>query len=139
MKAIIWEGGIPFVKTNLPILSTGYSTSNPSWGEASNPWDVTRSTGGSTGGEAGLICSGSSPIGFGTDTAGSLRCPANACGIVSFMPTPSRLTMHDVESYLDQDLSCMKPLSPVIGPLAKTVSDIKYIMEILCSESLFKY
>lgn len=82
------EGGIPFVKTNLPPLSTGYYTSSPNWGTCRNPWDTKRNPGGSSGGESGLICSGCSPFGLASDSGGSLRSPANATGICSFMATP---------------------------------------------------
>jgi len=92
VEQMLANGAIPFVKSNLPPLSTGFRADSPNWGKALNPWDVTRGPGGSSGGEGGLICSGCSPCGFGTDTGGSLRSPANSCGISSFLPTPERLS-----------------------------------------------
>lgn len=76
------------MKSNLPLLSTGYYTGCPNWGICVNPWNKNRNPGGSSGGESGLICSGCSPIGIASDSGGSLRSPANATGICSFMATP---------------------------------------------------
>jgi Asp-tRNA(Asn)/Glu-tRNA(Gln) amidotransferase A subunit family amidase len=65
-------------------------SSNAIFGRACNPWDPSRTTGGSSGGEGGLIASRCSPIGIGTDVGGSIRTPAAWCGTYAFKPTPER-------------------------------------------------
>lgn len=65
---------------------------NRIWGRACNPWNITRTTGGSSGGEGGLICANCSPIGIGSDIGGSLRIPSLYCGIYSLRPTVNRLS-----------------------------------------------
>ena len=75
VKILRHQGAIPFVKSNMPQIFWN-ECENHMWGIAQNPWCPTRSPGGSSGGEGGLICSRSSPIGVGTDVGGSLRYPA---------------------------------------------------------------
>jgi fatty acid amide hydrolase len=65
---------------------------NPLWGRALNPWDKKRTPGGSSGGEAALISARCSPIGIGSDIGGSLRIPAEFCGIYSLKPSSLRLS-----------------------------------------------
>ena len=130
------EGGIPFVKTNLPILCTGYYTGCPNWGNCINPWNKNRNPGGSSGGEAGLICSGSSPFGLASDSGGSLRSPASAVGICSFMSTPQRLPPNILDLYLDS--ATLHPINSVLGPMAKTSDEIIYLMNILFSEKIYE-
>ena len=76
MELIHAMGFIPFVRTNVPQACKSFDTNNNIFGYAKNPWDPSRSTGGSSGGEGGLVGSHSSPIGIGSDIGGSLRIPA---------------------------------------------------------------
>lgn len=69
-------GLIPFIRTNIPPLLSTYSSGNTLWGISKNPWDILRTPGGSSGGEASLISAGCSVIGIGSDIGGSLRNPA---------------------------------------------------------------
>jgi amidase len=78
------NGGIPFVKTN---NGDSYHTNTTLYGEVENPWNRSRTCGGSSGGCAGLVASNSSPISLATDLAGSIRVPASFCGLVGFVPT----------------------------------------------------
>lgn len=87
VKLLMNAGAIPFVKSNVPQLLLINETNNYIFGQAKNPWDLNRTPGGSSGGEAGLICLGCCPIGIGSDGGGSIRIPALYCGIFGFRPT----------------------------------------------------
>ena len=80
-------GGIPIGRTNLPDLGLRVTTESSLHGVTHNPWHPTRTAGGSSGGEGSALASGMSPLGFGNDIGGSLRNPANCCGIASIKPT----------------------------------------------------
>jgi len=84
-------GAIPFCLTNVPQTMLSYACSNPVFGNTANPHDLTRSPGGSSGGEAALIAAGGSILGIGSDVAGSLRIPAHFSGCVGLKPSSSRL------------------------------------------------
>jgi fatty acid amide hydrolase len=83
VAALRAAGAIPIAKTNLPQLMIYTETDNPLYGRTNNPWDLERSCGGSSGGEAAVIAAGASPVGLGNDIGGSLRIPAAFCGITS--------------------------------------------------------
>lgn len=88
IKVLKNAGAIPFIKSNVPELLSSFQCNNAIFGAAQNPYDRTRTTGGSTGGEAGLISLRCSPAGIGSDTAGSNRNPQSWCGVFGFKPTP---------------------------------------------------
>lgn len=83
-------GAIPIVRGNVPQLALTMHTDNFLWGRAQNPYDVTRSCGGSSGGEGGIVASRCAPLAFGSDVAGSIRIPAAFNGVRGFKPTPAR-------------------------------------------------
>ena len=85
------SGGIPIARTNLPDLLFAFESDNLLYGATRNPYDPSRTSGGSSGGEAALIASGASPLGLGSDAAGSVRLPAAFCGIATIKPTSGRL------------------------------------------------
>src|SRR6202012_1629607 len=80
-------GAIPIGRTNLPDMALRIHTNSSLHGLTRNPWHAGRTAGGSSGGEASALASGMSPIGLGNDIGGSLRNPANACGIASIRPS----------------------------------------------------
>src|SRR5207249_3699985 len=84
-------GAIMLGKTNVPDLSLAFETDNLVYGRTSNPYDRSRTPGGSSGGEATLIASGGSPLGLGSDAAGSIRVPAHFCGIAGIKPNTGRV------------------------------------------------
>jgi len=128
-------GAIPFVRTNVPQLLSVIETVNFIWGRANNPWDPTRSTGGSSGGEAGMITTGCSPLGFGTDGLSSLRTPASWCGIYSFKPTTGRVSWRRSTVHFDY-LAEGKwgIMNANIGPMAKSAYDLELCMKCLIHE-----
>jgi amidase len=84
-------GAILIGKTNVPELALAPETDNKIYGRTNNPYDLSRSPGGSSGGEASIIASGGSPLGLGSDCGGSIRAPAHFCGIAGIKPTAGRV------------------------------------------------
>ncbi len=84
-------GAIILGKTNAPELAGALETDNLVYGRTNNPYDLTRTPGGSTGGEAAIIAAGGSPLGLGTDAGGSIRVPAHYCGLAALKPTAGRI------------------------------------------------
>lgn len=95
-------GAIPVAKTNVPEFVLWWETDNRVFGRTANPWDVERTAGGSSGGEAAAIAAGLSPLGIGSDLGGSIRLPASYCGVAGLKPTHGRvpLTGHWPETLL---------------------------------------
>ena len=118
VKSLRAAGAIPFVKTTVPQTMLSFETTSPIHGVTRNPRDLTRSPGGSSGGEAALIAGGGSLLGFGTrtDLGGSIRIPAASCGIYAFKPTGGILFFIDLRK-----CPCCLNISPLIkGPFCNT-------------------
>lgn len=123
-------GGIPIAKTNLPDLLFSYESDNLIYGRTNNPYDMERTPGGSSGGEAALIAACGSPLGLGSDAAGSVRIPAAFCGIVSIKPTSGRLPR---TGHVPPAGGWIEALWQ-IGPMARRTEDLILAMELLASE-----
>jgi fatty acid amide hydrolase 2 len=80
-------GFVPLGVTNVPEMAFWYETDNLVWGRTNNPYDVTRTVGGSSGGEGAIVGVGASPLGLGSDVGGSIRMPASFCGLFGHKPT----------------------------------------------------
>jgi amidase len=109
-------GAITIGKTNTPEFGAGSQTFNPVFGATRNPWDLTKTCGGSSGGAAVALACGMLPIADGSDFGGSLRNPASFCSVVGFRPSPGRVP--NVPSR-----NAWSPLS-VVGPMARNVQDV---------------
>jgi amidase len=118
-------GAIVLGKTNTPEYLTSYETDNFITGRANNPWNVERTPGGSSGGEAAAISSGCSPGGVGSDGGGSIRVPAHFCGIAGLKPTPGRISL------IGHRPSEAATGIAVAGPLARSVADVRLLFEVL--------
>lgn len=120
-------GAIPLARTNVPDLLFAFESDNLIHGRTNNPYDLSRTPGGSSGGEAALIAACGSPFGLGSDAAGSVRVPAHFCGIASLKPTSGRLarTGHipPAGGWLEMVWQ--------IGPMARHVEDLCAMLPVL--------
>ena len=122
-------GAIPIARTNLPDLGLRIHTDSGAHGLTVNPWDPTRTTSGSSGGEAVALATGMSAIGIGNDLGGSLRNPATCCSTASIKPTTGRVP-HAVEGEMADE----GPVSQAFaadGPMARTVGDVRIGLRVL--------
>jgi Asp-tRNA(Asn)/Glu-tRNA(Gln) amidotransferase A subunit family amidase len=120
-------GAIVLGVTNAPELLMAWETDNLLYGRTSNPWDLSRTAGGSSGGEAAAIASGCSAGGVGSDGGGSIRVPAHFCGICGLKPTPGRIP---ATGHFPQSVGPFALLG-VVGPMARTISDLKVLFEVM--------
>jgi amidase len=120
-------GAVILGVTNTPELLMAWETDNLLYGRSNNPWDLTRTAGGSSGGEAAAIAAGLSAGGVGSDGGGSIRVPAHFCGICGLKPTPGRIpsTGHYPKS------GGPFALIGVVGPMARTIEDVRLMFEVL--------
>ena len=117
-------GAILIGKTNM--LEFAYGIVHPDYGQTNNPWDITKTAGGSSGGRAASVASGIGLFSLGSDTGGSIRIPASYCGIAGFKPTYGLLSLEGVF-----------PLSASLdhaGSLARTAEDLLVVMETLVAD-----
>ena len=118
VQRIAAAGAITVGKTNTPEFGAGSQTFNPVFGATKNPYDVTKTCGGSSGGAAVSLACGMVPIADGSDTGGSLRNPASFCNIVGFRPSPGRVP---------NDAHTWSPLA-VSGPMGRNVADVALLL-----------
>ncbi len=121
--AVIWG------KTNVPFMLGDFQTFNEIYGTTNNPYDVTKVPGGSSGGAAAALATGVTPLEIGTDIGGSLRHPANYCGVTSLKTTWGSLSGRGLipplpDRYVDCDLG-------VYGPMARNIGDLKLLWSVL--------
>src|ERR1700716_3717278 len=120
-------GAILLGNTNTPEFLMAYETDNLPAGKTSNPWELTHSAGGSSGGEAAAIAAGCSAGGVGSDGGGSIRVPAHFCGICGLKPTPGRIP---ATGHFPPGVGAFSWIG-VVGPMARTVADVRSLFEVL--------
>lgn len=125
-------GAVIFAKTNVPTWMIDLQTFNSVTGKALNPWDLSRSPGGSSGGAAAALAAGLTPLELGSDLAGSIRAPAHFCGVYGHRPTYNLVPIRG-------HYASGRPLTPadmcVAGPMARTVEDLELALEILAGHA----
>src|SRR5277367_6710681 len=120
-------GAIVLGMTNTPELLMAWETDNLLYGCTNSPWDLERTPGGSSGGEAAAIAAGCSAGGVGSDGGGSIRVPAHFSGICGLKPTPGRIP---ATGHFPTSVGPFALLG-VVGPMARTVADLKVLFEVM--------
>jgi fatty acid amide hydrolase len=127
-------GAVILGKTNVVQLLAAWETDNPIYGRTLNPWNLDRTPGGSSGGEAALIAARGSPLGLGGDLGGSIRIPAHFCGLYGLKSTAWRLPLSDTPSDLFPPGETN--VVPQVGPLSRTVEDLRLAMQVMLDGDL---
>lgn len=120
-------GAIILGVTNVPEFLMAYETDNLLYGRTNSPWDLARTPGGSSGGEAAAIAAGLSAGGVGSDGGGSIRIPAHYAGICGLKPTPGRIP---TTGHYPPSGGPFAQLG-VVGPMARTVRDVERLFEVM--------
>jgi len=120
-------GAIILGKTNTPEMAIPYETDNAVFGRTNNPLDVSRTAGGSSGGEAAAIAAHLSPAGIGSDLSGSIRVPAHFCGIAGLKPATGRVPM---SGHVPRAAGLLAQ-GACIGPMARHVEDLKLLFGVI--------
>ncbi|HOO45001.1 MAG TPA: amidase [Deltaproteobacteria bacterium] len=124
-------GAVIIGKTNLPQLAMDYQTCNPVFGATNNPWDLSRTPGGSTGGGAAAVASFMSALSFGNDLGGSIRIPSHFCGIYGIKPTENLVSKYGINpGFPKAEYDSVHHLISC-GPLARSIEDLKLCLRVI--------
>lgn len=124
-------GAIIIGKTNLPTIAMDYQTRSPLFGVSNNPWDLSRTPGGSTGGGAAAVAAGLTSLEIGNDLGGSVRIPAHFCGIYSLKPTEHIVPITGISPGLpEKNYRSFRHLIS-FGPLTRSIDDLKLCLSII--------
>ncbi|MFJ9697049.1 amidase [Kitasatospora sp. NPDC101183] len=124
-------GAVPIGHSNLPtLILSGMHPRSELYGDTRNPWDATRTPGGTSGGDGAAVASGLAPLGLGNDSGGSVRIPASFCGVAALKPTTGRFPA-DQRVIGPDDPGLASQLLVVDGPLARRIGDLRLAYETL--------
>ena len=121
-------GAVVMAKTNVPQMLADWQSTNPVYGRTNNPWDVTRTPGGSTGGGAAALAAGLTPLEFGSDIGGSIRVPAAFCGVYGHRP--SETAMPRSGQFPMPPLPNAAVVMGVQGPMARSAADLELALDV---------
>jgi len=127
---VLEAGAVILGKTNVPLLCYDWQCDSPIFGRTNNPWDLTRTPGGSTGGGAAAVAAGLSPLEIGSDAAGSIRIPSHFCGVYGLKPTENRVSgagHGELPGGLPRGLRHLVSF----GPLARSIADLRLALTLL--------
>jgi amidase len=124
---LMGAGAVVFGKTNVPVMLADWQSFNPVYGTTSNPWDVTRIPGGSSGGAAAALAAGLTGLELGSDIGASIRGPAHYCGVFGHKPT---LELCPIRGHTLPGFYANKDMM-VIGPLARSAGDLEIALRII--------
>src|SRR6267142_5575820 len=122
-------GATVMAKTNVPQMLADWQSANPVYGRTNNPWDLSRTPGGSTGGGAAALAAGLTPLEFGSDIGGSIRVPAAFCGVYGHRP--SETAMPRSGQFPFPPLPNAGVVMGVQGPLARSAEDLELALDVL--------
>jgi amidase len=122
-------GGILIGKTNVAAMLADFQSNNPIFGRTNNPWNLDRTSGGSSGGAAAAIAAGMTPFDIGTDLSGSIRIPTHFCGVFGLKPTEHRIPLTGLIPGLPPPRSVR--IMSCIGPMARTVEDLTLLYSLM--------
>lgn len=123
-------GAIVLGKTNVPLLISDAQSFNEIYGTTNNPWDLTRTPGGSSGGAAAALAAGYVPLELGSDLGGSLRGPAHYCGIFAHKPSLGLVPLRGHTPPATPDLPVETDLA-VAGPMARSAADLELLLNVI--------
>ena len=125
------EGAVIWGKTNVPVLAGDWQSYNKLYGTTNNPWDLERTPGGSSGGAAAALAAGITPLDIGSDIGGSLRVPANFCGVYAHKPTYGLVSQRG--HVPPKPGTASEPDLNVVGPMARSARDLRLLLSILAN------
>jgi aspartyl-tRNA(Asn)/glutamyl-tRNA(Gln) amidotransferase subunit A len=117
------EDAVIFGKTNMDEFAMGNTTTSGAFGPTRNPWDLERVAGGSSGGSAAAVAGSMTSIALGSDTGGSVRCPASYCSVLGLKPTYGSVSRYGVIPYANS--------LEQVGPIARRVADLRLLFEVI--------
>jgi amidase len=123
-------GAVILGKTNVPTGLSDWQSSNPVYGTTNNPWDLTRTPGGSSGGAAAALAAGFVPLELGSDIGGSLRAPAHFCGVYAHKPSHGLVPLRG-SGYPESPAIPMDVDMVVNGPMARSAADLDLALSVL--------
>ncbi|HEX8213238.1 MAG TPA: amidase family protein [Longimicrobium sp.] len=129
VERLVAAGAIVLGHTNVPEGAHDWQCVSPFFGRTSNPWDLARTPGGSSGGAAAAVAAGLSPLDVGSDAAGSIRVPAHFCGVFALKPTENRVP----ETGHSGIPGMLRPFRRIVcyGPIARCVADLRLVLPLI--------
>lgn len=126
-------GAIILGKTNTPALCFSQETENKLYGRTNNPWDTTKTAGGSSGGEGALLATGGAAVGIASDIGGSIRIPAHFNGVIGFKPGMNQVP---IEGHFPSVMDTLAERMFTIGPMGKSVQDMRLLYQVISNKRI---